>query len=453
MHEDRKKIILVISALVFGSSLLVAQQSVLTYEEAISIAIEQNRYIKQQSNLLIVSKAEKQQSVAGLFPSVNVNGQGYRTDGRQYSNEKSEMVNTSIDRLTYNIGFEIILFNGFQNIYRLKQSNQLFIAQEKKVESTIQEIIFQVSKQFFQILLDKELLLIAQKDLNAQKKLYEQVEVYAKLGTRTQSDLLGQEAQMRSSQVTFINLQNQLSVDKIDFAKLLVLEPAKEFDLLIPVWNIDSIINQKIALDSLIIVATENHPNIIQLKAEEKAALHAIQISRSNYFPRLSMFYNYGSFYNSDFQRNNNEGDLTYIPLKKQIFRDNYSHIYGFNLTIPLFNKFSHRTNSIRSKINYKNTIIARKDFELQLNLDIQREYHKYMFYKENYYAKKANAEASALFYEKQLELYKMGKSDIVVLSIENQRNIKAQSEKVQAEYTLVFQTVIIDYFTGVLSL
>ena len=153
----------------FYSILVTSQELLLSYEDAISMALEQNIAIKQQKNQLKVNQAEKQQSIANFLPGINASGNGNRTDGRQWSDEESAVVNTSIDRANYSIGTSMTIFNGLRNVYQLKQSNQLYIAQKKQVERSIQDVIFQASQQFLQILLDKELLLIAEKNFEVQK--------------------------------------------------------------------------------------------------------------------------------------------------------------------------------------------------------------------------------------------------------------------------------------------
>jgi outer membrane protein len=71
--------------------------------------------------------------------------------------------------------------------------------------------------------------------------------------------------------------------------------------------------------------------------------------------------------------------------------------------------------------------------------------------YKESYQAYEVSADASNKSYEKQLEFYRLGQGSLIDLNIENQRNVRAQSEKIQAKYTLLFQTIVLDYYLGLL--
>jgi len=436
---------------VFISGNSFTQPQYLTYEDAIRIALENNITIKQQQNNLKLSQAEKRQSTTNFLPGVGANGRGYRTDGRQWSNEESAMVNTTINRASYSIGSNLTVFNGFKNINRLKKYNQLLEAQKEKVEQSKQDIIYLVSQQFLQILLDQEFVLIAEKDFEVQKKLYERIEAFVKGGIRTKTELLLQEAQLKTSEINIFSSQNQLRLDKATLAKTLHLEPNKEFEILNPSWNVDSILNTQYNLDSLIQSAKKNRSDIKRLNAEEKALLQGIRVSQSDYLPTISIYYNYGSDYASNNRRLNPVDSLYHkIAIEDQLLKENYSHQYGFNISIPIFNRLQTRTNVIRSKIAHENSKLAYQDFEMQLFLDVQNAYHDFLSYKEIYLSNIIRADASQKAYQKQFELYLLGQGSLVDLNVENQHNIKAQSEKIQAEYMLLFQQFILNYYIGI---
>ena len=448
-----KRLIITISIIFIAISLLPAQQQILTYEDVVNIATEQNIIIKQQQNNLKVSQTEKQQSMANFLPSINANGRGYRTDGRQWSNEESMMVNTTIDRVSYSIGADLTVFNGFRNVYRFKQTNRIIEAQTEQLKQSKQDIIFLVSQQFIQILLDKELVLIAEQDVAIQSKLYEQIKIYVKTGARTKIELLSQEAHLKTSEVNLLSLQNQLRQDKAKLAKTLLFDSEKDFNLLPPEWNMENILNTNYNIDSLFLTAFNSRPELKILKAELKANRNDIAIARSGYMPRVSIYYNYGSDYSSNYRRLNPADSLYYnIAFEDQLFKENYSYQYGINISIPIFNRLQTKTNVARSKIDYENSNLEYQDFEMQLAIDIQNAYQDLISLKETYLANRIRSEASRLAYEKQQEIYNMGQGSLIDLNIENSRKIESHSEEIQAKYNLVFQQIALKYYVGMLK-
>lgn len=445
-----KKSILTINILLLAVTSLFSQQQVLTYGEAVNIAVKQNITIKQQKNQLKVNQAEKRQSIANFLPGVGASGSAYRTDGLQFSNEVSSLVNTSIDRVNYNIGANMTIFNGLVNVYRLKQTNQLYEAQKEQVEQSVHDIILQVSQQFLQVILDKELLIIAKEDSVVQKKLYEQLVAYVKVGTRTETELLTQEAQLKTSEATLITKQNKLRSDKAELAKTLLFKPGKEFNVIGPKWDVDSILKIRYNPDSLMQIAIDNRPDLKRLQAKRNASLQGVRVSQSGYMPSISIYYNYGSYFASNNLRLNPVDSMYHqITFKNQLLKENYSSQYGFNISIPIFNRMQTRTNVVQSKIRYENSKLAYKDFEMQLFLDVQKACQDFLSDKKSYLAKVTSADAFQKAYQKQLEMYQVGQGSLVELNIENQRNIQAQSEKIQAEYTLYFQQIVLQYYTG----
>jgi outer membrane protein len=444
-----KKLILTTGISFFTVTFLFSQTEILTYEEVVHIAVENNITIKQQQNNLKVNKANRQQSVANFLPDISINGGGYRTDGRQWSNEESTMINTSIDRANYSIGANITVFDGLKNIYRLKQSNNLLEAQKEQLEQSKQHIIYLVSQQFIQILLDKELVLIAEQDVEVQRKLYEQIKIYVKTGARTKTELLSQEAQLKTSKANFLSLNNQLRRDRANLAKTLLLESEKEIDVLQPDWNIENILNTNYDMDALHQIALNSRPELKRLQAEEKANLNDVVISRSDYMPKINIFYNYGSHYSSDYYRLNPYGLYQAIAFESQLLRENNTHQYGFSINIPIFDRLQTRTNVIRTKIKHENSKLEFQNFKMQLFIDVQNAYQDLASCKEVYFANLLSAEASRLAHEKQQEMYRMGQGSLIDLSIENRRKIEAQFEAVQAKYNLFFQQIVLNYHIG----
>jgi len=433
----------------FTVTSLFSQIKILTYEEVVLIAVENSIIIRQRQNDLKINKVNKQQSVANFLPNVGINAGNYRTDGRQWSNEESTMVNTSIDRANYNIGANMIVFNGLKNIYQLKQSNNLLEAQKEQLEQSRQNIIYIVSQQFIQILLDKELVLIAEQNIEVQRKLYEQLDIYVKTGTRTKTELLSQEAQLKTSKANFLLLKNQLQKEKANLAKTLLLESEKEIDVFQPDWDVANILNTNYDMDALYQIALNSRSELKRLQAEEKANLNNVIISRSDYVPKITFYYNYGSYYSSDYRRLNSDGLYQAIAFDSQLLKENKTHQYGFNISIPIFDRLQTRTNVTRSKIMHENSRLELQNFKMQLFIDVQNAYQDLVSYKEIYFANLLSAEASQLVYEKQQEMYRMGLCSLVDLNIENKRKIEAQFEVVHAKYNLFFQQIVLNYHIG----
>ena len=137
-----------------------AQDMNLTYEEAVKIALKQNVGLRTQENQMDVIRAEKVQSRAEMAPSISGNLRGYRASGNTFLEQEARTINTTSDNLSASLNANLNIFSGFSQINRVKYANASYEAQQKLIERTSQDVIFEVTNQFLQALLDIELLKI-----------------------------------------------------------------------------------------------------------------------------------------------------------------------------------------------------------------------------------------------------------------------------------------------------
>ena len=133
-------------------------------------------------------------------------------------------------------------------------------------------------------------------------------------------------------------------------------------------------------------------------------------------------------------------------------YTNNLKQIIGLTLNIPIFNQFQYRTNITSAKITYRNNELNLEMQKFNVYAQVQTAYNNFLTYKEKYNASLAGYIASKLAFEKQLERFKLGIGNIVEFSLASQNFLQAQSVKVQSEYALLFQKIIMDYYTGTLN-
>jgi outer membrane protein len=227
------------------------QEQVLTFKEAVEIALKENVNIKSQYNQLQTIGAQRLNNKAQYLPSVSISGGGSRTDGQQINNQTGVGENITSDFFQAGIGARLPLFNGMSRISNLKSSHADFHGQEHSIARSKQQVIVDVANQFLQVLLDQELLKISQQNLETQKKLLEQIRNFKEVGTRPITDLYNQEAQVKNLEVQVLRSQNALRNDKSILAQILQIEPVLDFQVVNPNWDVNSINLKGIELNNL----------------------------------------------------------------------------------------------------------------------------------------------------------------------------------------------------------
>ena len=139
-----------------------------TLSECIDIALENNRNIKQQELSRKQRKIAFNQARADLLPSVNASaGQNY-IFGRSIGHDNVYQ-NTNSSQTNLSIGADITLFDGLRMKHNIDARKAEMYASEADLEKIQEDIVLSVSTAFLQVLLNKELLSIAENQLEATK--------------------------------------------------------------------------------------------------------------------------------------------------------------------------------------------------------------------------------------------------------------------------------------------
>jgi outer membrane protein len=299
-----------------------------------------------------------------------------------------------------------------------------------------------VASQYLQVLLDQELMRIAEENYKTQNTMLEQMQGFVDVGARAMTDVYNQDALTKTAQVLFIRARNTLQNDKSILAQTLQLDPSQPFDVVYPSLAEDLNKYKDVSLDSLIAVAISNRADLKQLEHQVKANSYAYKSALAPALPSVRLFGNYGSFYYS----------LIADDFSGQFKTLNPSLSYGANLSIPIFNRFQTKFQRATSKVQYQNSQLNFENLEKTVKLDVQRAQNNFVNALENYEASHAQFQAGELALQTQQESYQLGISTQVALAQANQTYVLGAASKVQAEVTLLFQKILLEYALGTLQ-
>ena len=434
-----------------GAAILIAgesfsQQSTgpadLTYQEAVKIALDRNVTLNTQKNQLYSSQAQRLQSYANYLPSITANGNLGKYSGQGQDPNNGDFVDLKYNFLNANLGANIIIFNGLSRTNTLLRFENQFMVQSSLINRAQQDAIFNVTSQYLQVLLDQELFRIAEENLTAQKTTQSQIQGFVDVGSRPVSDLYNQDAQVKSFEVSVIRARVTYQNDKAFLAQTLQLDPAQEFNVTVPDWTIDEQFVKDNNLDKLYEIAFANRPDWAQVRFQVMANKYARRSALSGYMPTLSAFGQYGSQYASVFGGSFNE----------QFTRKNPNLQYGVQLILPIFDRLVTRTNRAIAKVTLDNSELTKNNLEKTIKIDVQRTFKNYQAAIESYYAAQSQFKAGELNLRTQNESYQLGVANQVTLALANQTFIQASASKAQAEITLLFQRILLEYSLGTLN-
>lgn len=424
--------------------------SILTFKDAVKIALQNNVLLNQQRNLLFQSQVNKTYRIAQLGPQVSVNGNLGQRNGNSFIQQEGRVVNATVYGASGTVNVQMPIFNGLSGVNSMRQSFSQLDAQLESVNRSSQDVINLVSTQFLSVLLDQELLKIANENLEALQKQYTQVKAQVELGSRTPVDEYNQQALVSNAEVRVAQAEVTLVNDQTALLQTLLVDPTKKTTIVEPSWDVNAIVMDNLTLDQLLSMAAIHRSDLKQAKYMEKASKYGMQASKGNYLPSLNASYSNGSAYNQ--LKGVRRDTSAFRDFNEQFYKDNRNNFIGLSLFIPIFTGFQNRATYVQSKVLYENNKLVTNSREMLVKGDVVRAFQNYQSVQKAYTASVTGLEASELAYNLENERYILGITSFVDIANANRVFIQAQTDMAQAKYRFLFQKILLDYAVGTLN-
>ena len=453
--------------------------TVLTFEEAVKIALRNNVTLLQQRNNLELSQMQKLSAIASMGPNVSLNAQAVRINGNSFNQQQGKVINGVRDNVNGVLQADINLFNGFGRINAIRSSIAAFDAQQYFVERTAQDVINNVATQYLAVLLDIELLRIAKENFEVQDATLNQIKEFVNVGSRSQVDEYNQDALTKNAELRYVQADIQLTNDMATLTQTLLIDPFETYGVRRPTWDINEIGTQPTIIEDMLAVAKGNRADYKRALKNEDALRYGAMSARSGMMPYLGAFFNYGSGYN--FQHDVPEtatvrgrelfeyqpGVFVYgpeqsqtivnpeipRPFSEQFRTNNVYKSYGLQLSIPIFRGLTNRAQYVQQRVAADNAKLLAKQSDFQLKNDVLRAVRNFEGVKKAYQVALNQLRAAELAYQFESERYRLGVTNLVEYTTANRAYIQAATDKAQAEFRLLFQKIQLDYALGTLKI
>lgn len=417
-----------------------AQAQQMSLSECIGYAIEHNTSIEQRRLQVAEQEVQLNTDKMSHLPGVSAsmgNGWGF---GRSTSREGTTVDRTSTNA-SFQIGANMELFNGFRTTNQIKSDKFLLLAATENLEKASRDISIQVASYYLNALYYKGMVEVQRRQLELDKKAYENARTLYEAGKKPQSEVATAEAQVSMTEHSLTEALGNETMARLDLMQLLNLEgDVQGFSLL----DIDTTQMQgDIAPADLVFAeAVENYPSIKAAKYNLESSKYQLKMAKSGYLPTLSANASYSNSYNYMY-------DMENMKFGKQLDL-NGSEYVGLNLSIPIFDRFQTRNSKRRARLNIESQKISLIDAQQTLHKEIQQAYWNAMKARDNYAsAQKANASTS-IAYQYEAERYAAGKGTAYDLQQARTKYEKALHDELQSKYEFLMRLKILDFYNGV---
>jgi outer membrane protein len=443
--------------LLFGliSTSLFAQNAnlrVITIDEAISIALENNYSLKQAKNELDLAEDLIFSEKADFLPSVSANMNGSRTTGQQFlfdrfSEGLDPFVDVSSQSISGGMNASISLFNGFNNILTLKSSQSNKESREQQYERAKELVIFNTASRYLQVLLDKELLAIAKQNLETSTAQLEQVQAQVELGARPMVDLFNQEAQVANDELVVTQRENTLSLNSLLLIRQLEIDPLGAFDFVVPDLTLNDLPWMDVNLRSLVNEALITRSDILSAEASISSLRYQMQVTKNSLLPTLRASAGVSSRYSDQYSIGGAE-----VSFSDQFFDQQVNRSLGLSFNVSLFNNWNRMYSIQSSQVQLKNAELNLDNSKMQVIQEVSQAYNDYSSYVKQLEASEKSLVASERAFQTQQERYNLGASTLIELTQAQSSFVSAQSNYTQAMYNLIFQEKLLDFYLGKLK-
>lgn len=371
-------------------------QNILTKEEAIKVALENNYGVKVARNNVEIAKNNKSVFNTGYLPTVSAGaGANYNNSNQdvEFQDGQTRSVNGA-ETKTYNasVNLNYTIFDGLGRRYNYKQLKETYNLNELQARETIENMYLQLFGLYFQVArLTKNTQNLSQ-TLDVSKKRLERAKYQYDYGQSTKLEWLNAQVDVNNDSINLVNARQQLFNAKRDLNVVLGVENDINYQV-----ETDVDFNTLMAFDQLLAQSQEN--NVLLKQFEKNIAIDELnlKISRSNFLPTAGINTSYG------WNRSDN------APTSFLAAATSTGFNAGINLTWNLFDGGTTKTQIANAKISIENQQIL-KDQQLNILkntlMNTYESYQNALFILE---AQEKNLDTNQDNFDRTEERYKLG--------------------------------------------
>ena len=340
-------------------------QEVLTLENAVKIALENNYEIKIASNNSLISKTNVTSGNAGMLPKAtativdNNNLQNLsqtRADGTVNS-----LNNAKSNSLNYGVGLDWTIFDGFKMFAKLDQLKELQKLGEAQLKMTIITKISDVHATYFDLVQQQQQLAALDTTIVISNQRLNLAQNRFSIGKASKLEVLNAQVDLNTDKVALLRQKELYANTKIVLNQILARDAKTNFTV------VDSIsVDSSLLLPELTELAEKQNPQLeAQIINRKVAELQLKQIKGTRYpTVKLNTGYNFS-------ESNSSLGFTTQSSAR--------GLNYGFSASLNIFDGFSQNRNEQIAKIQIDNSKLAFEQQNEQLYSQLATSYQTYL--------------------------------------------------------------------------
>lgn len=340
-------------------------QEVLTLENAVKIALENNYEIKIAANNLTIQKTNVAIGNAGMLPTVTANV----IDNNSIQNSSqirqdatvTELDNAKNNNLTYGVGLDWTVFDGLRMFARLNQLKELQKLGEAQLKLTIITRISDVNAAYYDLVQQQQQLAALDTTIVISDQRLTLAQNRFTIGKASKLEVLNAQVDLNTDQVALLRQKELYANSKILLNQLLARDVTTNFKV-IDELEVDALL----LLRELTVLAEKQNPQLeAQIINKRIAELELKQIKAGRY-PTLRM--------NTGYNFSESQSSLGFVAQSQSRGLN-----YGFSASLNIFDGFAQNRNEKIAKIQIENSNLNIDQQNLALRSQLSSSYQTYL--------------------------------------------------------------------------
>ena len=413
-----------------------------TLDQCIQYAIAHNLDMKRQILQSDINKEDLNQSKRNLLPSISLGVNTTNSYGKSLDYDTYEYTNTSQFYSSFGFSASMDLFRGFIRQNTISYRRMAYLAGIEDEKKQKYDIAFLVMGAYYNTVYYHGLMEIVGEQKELSKLNVERAKKQIELGLKAKSDLLEMESGLAKEELLYIQTENSYKKELLNLRQTMNLAPGEDFNIDFEETGSGITLVDPTTPASIFAEAQNFYPGIKAVELRKEAAQKYISIAKGALWPSLSMSGSYGSYYTKT------KGNTDVESFSDQ-FNNNISQSFGFNLNIPVFQKFSNRSEIKQARLSYMQAEVDAEKTSQQLLNEITQNYQDMESKSAEYNQLLKQVDFSQLAYDVAEKKMDQGLISVIELYTSKNEFSEAKSNLLRTKLEYIVKKKTIDYYLG----